>query len=655
MPLTKEQEEALKLFNDGTAVAAPSAPAATGLTPEQQAALKALNAPPEASPYANWDMTMLKQIGKVLGTSAERIGTDIMGMPGSTGEMYNSVMSAVPDVAKPFAAGAMKIANPAGALLGAANSAGLLPSTDNMNKYLEDKGVMHKPINAGEDWAQYLIPNTIEAAIPFTKGATLKSIGKEVIKSFAPAVAGKLVADNTESKGAGLTATLLTALAQHGAGQLVRPDISVSKQVARDMPTNTPELLAEARNLDVPSRTVDFVAPNTSTKRRLQDIVSSEPEKSATLMGALKSRNDDAVGRVTRYIEDAMGMGKTAPGVDDHIAQLNAAKDSQVDEVYRGIQNSTADSNHATAGAMVNKLLEGRSRQLTPLQAVADKVRKLIYQQGGRDTPGVDRLNYESRNAIAARKVIEDAIEKDPNLKDALMPIHDELTNGIAYSHPEIHGADEAAKQIAARKAALKAGQEGTKQASKSAIKTYTDFRKVLEPDQANNLQNSYRIGYAGDLVKKVEGVKPGSSATAPISGYGQGKKMPVILGDDVVKQRDFETLGHEAYRSLTDRKGDTPGIVHSVLNKIGQGSFSLGNWTYGMSNVAAHPGIAMAAMGAGLVNFLRRNATNKEFLHAAGIDTKEELAKFLAKGKKASTLSGNLGRAGILYQLNNH
>lgn len=652
MPLTKEQEEALRLLNGTPATTSPSAPAGQALTPEQQAALSGLTAAPEPSPYDTWSGT-LAQIGKVLGSGIEQAGTGIVGMPAMLADTTNAGLEMLPDYMKKPASTVVNAVVP---LVGAARAARELgaPTAPEMDQYLRDKGLQHTPINSAEDWGQYLTSVAAGAAIPVGQSATWANAGKSVLSSILPAAAGKAVADNTESPAAGLVATLLTALGQHGAVRLATPGVSVSKQMARDMPTNTPELLKQGEDLGVPTRAIDFVAPNTSTKRKLQDVVSSQPEKASTLMGALKSRNEDAVGRVTRYIEDAMGMGKTAPGAKEHLSQLNAAQTRQVDEVYKGIQNSTADSNHATAGAMVNKLLEGRSRKLTPLQEVADKVRQLLYQQGGKNTPGVDSLNYEARNAFAARKVIEEAVAKDPTLKDALMPIHDELTSGIAYSHPEIHEADSIANQLSARKAALKAGQAGVKDDSKTALKTYADFRKVLEPDQASNLQNSYRIGYAGNLIKKVEGVKPGGSATAPINSYGQGKKMPVILGEDVVKQRDLETLGHEAYRSLVDRKGDTPGIVQSVLNKIGQGSFSLGNWTYGMSNVAAHPGIAMAAMGTGLVNFLRKNATNKEFLRAAGISDPKELEAFLAKGKNASTLGKNLGRAGILYQLNN-
>jgi hypothetical protein len=654
MALTEAQKKALAAFNGEDSVA----PVKPGLTDAQTKALAEFsnNNPPAPSPYDTWGGTAA-ELGKVLGSGLMQMGTGIAGMPGQAGEEYNKLLSQLPPEWQQTARQTVGHIIPSAGIVGAARATGL-PTAPEMDAYLQDKGVMHKPINAAEDWAQYLISNAATAAIPMTKGGTIGNMVKEgavnAAKSIIPASTAKAASDLMPNvPGAGLVASLLGSLAQHGAGRLARPGIGVAQDIAADLPDDAVKTLEEAQRLKVPSKVVDMVRPDSYTEHKLHTVAGANPRKAAVLTGSLQARNADAPVRMQEQIEKSVGMGPNPPTGKEHRTLIKNLAEKDVDAVYGDIRSSSADAESAGARRWAEEQMQNRSVELTPLQKVIKEAKGFLYRPQGASKVPIP--NYEAGAAMAARDVVEKAMAEDPSLREGLQPLHDKLTEAIKFSHPELEAADAARKNYNERVAASKAGGKAGAARAKDAIQEYDSFDRRLDPSHSSNLKNSYRLSYADNLVKRVGNVKPGDSATAPIGSVGQTEKMKAILNDDVVKARDLEKAAHDAHISLTNRKGAEGGLIQAAAKRLGHNTATLSAATFGMGNVLAHPGLATTVVGLGIMKFLRDGARSKSLLKAMGISDPKELQKLLDKAGKASTVSGDMGRAGLINMISGH
>lgn len=653
-------EEQLQLLKFKQAQSNPSN--ATAVNPELDQLMKLKQAQDaaaakaqEPSPYDTWGGTMT-QIGKILGSGLEQAGTGIVGLPAQIADTTNAGLEMLPESVKPYAGAAIRAFNPAVGISQVLRSAGA-PSAGEMDQYLRDKGLQHTPENAYEDWAQYLTSAAAQGAIPIGQGATVANMAKGALTSLLPAAAGKGVGELTNSPTAGLIASMLTGLGQHGVASVAKPEVDVAKQLGSDIGADGVPTLREYERLGVPAMTADVIPETSQSATATRNAVAHYPEKAGDFVTALLDRSKNAATRLQQYFTEGAGVDITP---DAHVASITKAADDVVSPLHNDIRSSDLTVNVSKVLKDVIPYTRGASVKPSLLQTTMDTVKKHLLKK---NEAGVMVPNNQAQAAFAAREFIEKQVAAHPQLEEYLRPIYKKLNGALSFNYPGLIDADNAKAFAEMRKKAVAAGQKAaTSGAAEDVESVYSGFAQHPKGDI---LQQDFKIGYSGKVKQDVQKTSVAGKPSTAVNATGQGKELTDIYGPDLAQKRDFEIQAGETKRKYAvapDAKGDiverirhTPGYGFGALTGLlGTGAAGLG--LAGNSTLAALSGAGALTSGAiGLTKILREPKLAKAWLKAAGIKDSAELEKFLLKAQEHGTYGGSAARAGLVNAISNY
>jgi len=629
------------------------------MTPDQAIAImklkqtEASSKSAESSPYDTWGGT-LSEIGKVLGSGLEQGATSIAGTPRFIGDTYNAALEYVPESARPYVGKAVDALNPIVGASRALTAAGA-PSSGEMDQYLRDKGLQHTPINAYEDWAQYLTGAAASAAIPVGTEASLANMAKSAAASVLPAAAGKGVADTFDSPTAGLVASILTAMGQHGVGKAFSPETSASKQLGADVGPSQLDDFREYNRLGVPAVAADVVPTNSPSAAKLTKAVQEYPEKAKGLVETLTNREAGAGTRIKQNIAEATGTTATA---DQHLTSIMDEASTATKPLYDDIRNSDLYANNNKVLKDVIPFTKKTSKEPTLLQKTMTKVRDYLVVVD--PETGVARANNQANASLAARDYIEGVVAKNPELESYLRPIYKKLSGALSTSYPEIIDADNTKAFADARKSAIEAGKKAASSGRQEDVAS--SFAELGKQKNGHVLQEDFKMGYGSKLTEGVENTPISGAATTPVNSRGQSSELTTLYGPDAVQKRDFELRARDTNRSFNVKPVDKKNLVEKLQHSPGYG--------FGLIPAIAGPvlsaltdtslygklGLATGAVsGALTVGKLARDPlVAKHLLKASSITNAEDLAKFLAKGQKSGSSLQSGTKAGIINLLMN-
>lgn len=630
-----------------------------GAPPSQADVFKKLDAEKakalEPSPYDTWGGT-LTQIGKILGSGVEQAATGIAGLPAASADMYNAGLDMLPEGARPYAEGAARALNPTLALSQAARSAGA-PTAPEMDQYLRDKGLQHTPENAYEDWAQYLTSAAVQGAVPVGQAATWANAGKGILTSLLPAAAGKGVGDFTGSGTAGLIASVLTGLGQHGVASIAKPEVDVSKQLGKDIGTTGPATLKEYNDLKVPAMTADVIPETSQSATATRNAVAHYPEAGRSLVESLLNRATSAAGRIKDHFNTATGTSDTA---DFHVGTIMREAEDIATPLYNDIRSSDLTVNVSKALKLITPYTKGASESPSLLQSTMDTLSKKLLKKLPGET-GVSVPNNQAQAAFAAREYIEAQVKAHPELESYLRPIYKRLNGALTGPYPELIDADNAKAFAELRAKTVEAGRKAA--TSKAADDVSDAFEELGGHPRGDVLQQDYKIGYSDAMKGKVEKTSVKGKASTPLNATGQGEKLSTLYGPDMAQKRDFEITAADTkkkYAVAPDAKGDfiervrhTPGYGFGAVTGL---AGALGSSLMGNNTLAALSGAGALTSGAiGLTKILREPKLAKAWAKAAGIKDVDELKKFLLKGEEHGTYGRSAARAGLINAVSNY
>lgn len=666
--LMKMKQEQDALAKKAGAPAVPTAPPGgddllTKMKAAQDAeAKKALGTPDGSSPYDTVGGT-LTQIGKILGSGLEQAGTSIAGMPAASADMYNAGLDMLPEGARPYVEAGARALNPTLAISQAARSLGA-PTGPEMDAKLREKGLQYAPEPGSlEDWAQYITSAAAQGAVPIGQSATLANAGKGALMSILPAAAGKGGSEAasvfTDSpmlqSAAGIGASIIAALGQHGVKTLANPSVGVAKQLGEDVGPAERATFEEYKRLGVPAMAADLVPPTSTSSAAIRGAVTDNPRgKAQFLLDELANREKSAGTRIKGTITDAVGSGDTA---SRHILNIEKEADAIAKPIHDDVRVSDLYSNNSKAVREIIPYLRGQADTPTPVQAVMTKVAGFLTKT---NENGVPSPNLEAQGAWAAREYIKDVVAKNPEMETYLKPIFKKLNGALQLSYDDLPKADNALALRDLRVGAVNAGKKAATSKMDPAD-VQAEFKALGEKPNGAQLQQDYQIGYGSTLRSKVGNTKTGTSGVAGISSKDQGEKISTVLGPDEAQRRDFEITADTTKRNYTVKPNDNPGLMERIRHLPGHG---FGAVSMGLAAPLAAAGLVTGngaiglGLGAtsgiiGLVKALRDPAVSKSWLKAAGIKDPKELEKFLLSAQKHGTFSGAAGKAGIINAIN--
>lgn len=607
------------------------------------------------SPYNSVSGTM-SQIGKILGSGIEQAGTGILGLPAAVADTTNAGIAMLPESAQPYARGAARALNPVLSLSEGARAAGA-PTSGEMDQYLRDKGLQYTPKNAYEDWAQYLTSAAASGAVPIGQSATLANAGKGILTSLLPAAVGKGVGDISGSDTAGLLASVLTGVGQHGVTSVFKPEAEVARQLNKDIGPSGVANLKEYNDLKVPAMTADVIPETTQSATATRNAVAHYPDSAKGLVDSLLNRATTASGRIKDYFSDAAGTSDTA---DFHMGTISREVDDIAKPLYDDIRSSDLTVNVSKALKDIIPYTKNVSKSPSQLQTVMKTLSEKLLKTREGET-GVSVPNNQAQAAFAAREYIEAQVKANPDLESHLRPIYKKLNGALTMAYPELIDVDNKKAFADLRKSAVEAGRKAA--SSKTADDVSDAFEQLGGHPKGSVLQQDYKIGYADAMKGKVEKTSVKGKASTPLNATGQGKKLTTLYGPDMAQKRDFEITAADTkkkYAVAPDEKGSfiervrhTPGYGFGAVTGL---AGALGSSLMGHSTLAALSGAGALTSGTiGLVKILREPKLANAWVKAAGLKDVDELKKFLLKDAEHGTYSRSAGRAGLINAITNY
>jgi len=621
-------------------------------------------APVADSPWDNYDMDMLKQIGKVVGSSFLQAEAGIAGLPADMAEMYNSGINALPEGARPYARAAARVTNPLLPLaegartIGAATSGEIL---DNMDK----AGVLNVPERgSGEDWAQYGISSLLTSLIPVGQEATLANAAKSVATQVLPAIAAKGVQDAApNTPGLGLLAALGTALGQHGIiklGSAAMPGATAARTVAADLPADAIPDFEAYKQLGLPAKAVDVMGPEGVSA--VAGITTRRAGGSRPLVQEIAERQDRAPLRIKEQFNEAANPGGAFATRQQLETNLEAARKAHADATFPTVREGQTPVNIHAFG---RKLRDATADVPVNARSVLEELQAKYFNRLAKTTEvtapdGSVRTSIEytkdPKRIYATLTEMEADATKNPQLAAQIGKLKGELDGTLETAYPHYADIKETFRKASEKIEALNAGAEAgatTKLpedviAAKARLGARpSDPNYVPSPAHVAELEQAFKQGHADSNVARVIHTKEGANATNSLNSPGMQQELTGVYGPNMAKTQKFEQAAANSAAKLTPvSSAGVSGLIQRITrNPLAAVAAAVTAPAY----LAGSPMLAGSAAGVSGLGILQKLLTNRQLVKAAGITDPAELQKFLDKAISPKLKGSNLLKSGLI------